>query len=155
MLRYSFKWLGDVLRALYSRAMAHNPEKLLVLSKAKRLAIDVHVACDRHRRAMTDRAPTMRAQLLRAVDSIPLNIAEGAGKETVAAFIASLDIAIGSCNEVDTQLELSIEVFALPSTCKALRAQTEEVRRMSYGLRSYLVQNGDKPTPRKRQRASE
>ncbi len=132
--------------------MAHNPEKLLVLTKAKRLAIDVHLACERHRRSLTDRAPSMRAQILRAVDSIPLNISEGAGKETVAAFIAALDIAIGSCNEVDTQLELSIEVSALPPTCKRLRSQTAEVRRMTYGLRGYLEQNGDRPPKPKRER---
>jgi four helix bundle protein len=43
----------------------------------------------------------LRSQLLRAVDSVSANIAEGAGKPTEAEFGRFLDIALGSAREVD------------------------------------------------------
>lgn len=46
-------------------------------------------------------------QLQRAVISISSNIAEGAGRPTDADFAHFLDMALGSTNEVETQLLIS------------------------------------------------
>ena len=46
-------------------------------------------------------------QLQRAVVSISSNIAEGAGRPTDADFAHFLDMALGSANEVETQLLIS------------------------------------------------
>ena len=46
-------------------------------------------------------------QLQRAVVSISSNIAEGAGRPTDADFAHFLDMALGSTNEVETQLLIS------------------------------------------------
>ena len=46
-------------------------------------------------------------QILRATVSIPSNIAEGAGRPTDADFAHFLDQALGSANEVETQLLIS------------------------------------------------
>ena len=47
------------------------------------------------------------AQLKRCAVSIPSNIAEGAGRATNNQFRYFLEIAMGSCNEAQTQLELA------------------------------------------------
>jgi four helix bundle protein len=121
--------------------MTHNPNRLTVIAKAKQLAVGVHEACDRHRASLKQQTPTLRTQLLRATDSILLNLAEGARKESTASFIYFLDIAIASCNEVEVQLELALSTHAIP-TAAPLLDQVIEVRRMSIGLRKRLVADG-------------
>ncbi|MFZ0051831.1 MAG: four helix bundle protein, partial [Desulfobaccales bacterium] len=50
----------------------------------------------------------LSAQLRRAALSVPSNIAEGAANRTPAQFANFLANALGSLNEIDTQLELSL-----------------------------------------------
>lgn len=46
-------------------------------------------------------------QLRRAVISVPSNISEGAGRKSKKEFIQFLHIALGSLNEIETQLEIA------------------------------------------------
>ncbi len=70
------------------------------------------------------------SQLRRA--SIPTNIAEGAGRRSYKEFSQFLNIALGSCAEVETLLIISIELNLL-SENKYL-VSVEEIRRMLIGL---------------------
>lgn len=50
------------------------------------------------------------SQLKRSVVSIPSNISEGAGRNTNPQFQHFLQIAMGSCNETITHLELAFRL---------------------------------------------
>src|SRR6218665_873117 len=51
----------------------------------------------------------LTSQITRAAVSIPSNIAEGAGRNGNKEFTQFLNIAMGSCFEVETQLTLAYE----------------------------------------------
>jgi len=80
---------------------------LLAWQKAMDLVVEVY----RLSRAFpADERFGLTAQVRSAVVSIPSNIAEGHGRSTKADFIRFLDIALGSANEVETQLLAAIRL---------------------------------------------
>jgi four helix bundle protein len=81
----------------------------------------------------------LRDQVLRAVISVPSNIAEGAGRGSDADFKRFLHHALGSLNEVEYDLLLARDLgFMKASEHSRLCELIEEVRRMLSGLMSQL-----------------
>ena len=77
----------------------------------------------------------LTSQLRRAVVSIPANIAEGHGRRTDGAFARHLDIALGSVAEVDTLLQMAMELNYLSKPLyQELTLNLEEIRRMLHTL---------------------
>jgi len=73
-------------------------------------------------------------QLRRAAVSIPANIAEGQGRSR-KVFARHLDIALGSTAEVDTLLELALQLGYLPQEIYLqLHTKLMEIRKMLFGL---------------------
>jgi four helix bundle protein len=76
------------------------------------------------------------SQLRRAAVSVPSNIAEGAADRTPDQFRNFLSTAIGSLNEINTQLELALRVGYLSQERHDLvQSAVDECLAVTYGLR--------------------
>jgi four helix bundle protein len=106
-------------------------KRLLVWQKAFQLSLDLHREADgfvgRYRFVLGD-------QLVRAALSIPANIAEGAGRESVKEFRRYLTIALGSASELENHLLVAGELGLLHDAPRHLQ-ELSEIQRMLTGLR--------------------
>lgn len=82
----------------------HSHKDLIVWQKSVDLVIAVYKITKKFPR---EELYGLISQIRRAVVSIPSNIAEGRGRGTKKDFVQFLRIAFGSCEELETQLEIS------------------------------------------------
>ena len=110
-----------------------NYRDLVAWQKSMNLAEEIYRTTARY---PTEERYGLTAQIRRAAVSVPSNIAEGQGrKSTDDEFVRFLHIALGSLAELETQLELSTRLkFVSTDHAKVLRASTDEVGRLLYGL---------------------
>ena len=74
-------------------------------------------------------------QLRRAAISIPSNIAEGAGRNSNAQFKNFLQISIGSCFEVETQLIISKELeYISEEELETISKELDSIMKMNHNL---------------------
>jgi len=77
----------------------------------------------------------LTSQIKRASISISSNIAEGAGRNSDADFSRFLDIALGSCFEVDSQFTLAFDLeFINKEEYEKIINSIFEIERMLIGL---------------------
>jgi four helix bundle protein len=78
-------------------------------------------------------------QVQRAVVSIPANIAEGHARESTKEFIHHLSIARGSLAELETFLELAVQLtYCQQREIDPILQQCNDISRMLSGLRNRL-----------------
>ena len=78
-------------------------------------------------------------QLRRAAISIPSNIAEGAGRNSNAQFKNFLQISIGSCFEVETQLIISKELeYMSEEELETISKELDSIMKMNHNLQKTL-----------------
>ena len=78
----------------------------------------------------------LTSQLRRAAVSAPSNIAEGAAGRTRQQFSNFLSNAIGSLNEIDTQLELALRLgYVTKTDYDRVHQSLDECLALTYGLR--------------------
>ena len=110
--------------------------KLGVWEKAHHLAVNIYRLCVAILRAGN---AGFISQIRRAADSIPANVAEGAGRGSDADFARFLQIAIGSSAEVESHLQFAFDVELIPRAIfEARTAEVVEVRKMLIGLRKRI-----------------
>jgi len=105
---------------------------LVVWQRAKAFAVEIYRVTEAFPRkeqySLTD-------QVRRAAVSVPSNIAEGHIKRSDREFARHLDIALGSAAELDTQLEIALDVgYLQPETYNALATELQEIMMMLHGL---------------------
>lgn len=77
----------------------------------------------------------LTSQLRRAAVSLPSNIAEGFGRRQTGDYVRFLNITYGSLCELDTQLEISVNLNYLPNAeFEILHIQVRELERMLASL---------------------
>jgi len=78
----------------------------------------------------------LTSQIRRASVSVPSNISEGAAGRSAIQFRNYLSIAIGSLNEISTQLEIAFRVGYLDrNKFDDVEHQVDECLALTYGLR--------------------
>lgn len=78
-------------------------------------------------------------QIKRAVISVPSNIAEGCGRESIKELIHFLNIAIGSLCEVETQIYLCEDLnFINQIESNDISTKITEIRKMIFGYIRYI-----------------
>jgi four helix bundle protein len=108
--------------------MAREFRKLQVWRRAHQLTLRMY--------RETSRFPTeerfgLVSQLRRACASIPTNVAEGCGRDTIGDLARFIDIATGSASEVEYQLLLASDLGYLSSEgYRELSSEIVEIRRM-------------------------
>ena len=116
--------------------MGHSYRDLVVWQKAKVLAVEVY--------RLTDAFPKselygLTSQVRRAAVSVVSNIAEGQGRLTKGEFLQFLGHARGSLFELETQLEIALELrYVTAEVKKGIADKVTEVRRLLIGLMDSL-----------------
>jgi len=108
-------------------------KKLIAWQKSMDLVVSIYDVTDSFPKQETY---GLVSQLRRAAVSVPSNIAEGAADRTPDQFRNFLSTAIGSLNEINTQLELALRVGYLSQERHDLvQSAVDECLAVTYGLR--------------------
>ncbi len=114
----------------------HNFKELVVWQRAMDLAVNIYqtllVFPPEEKYGLCN-------QMKRASISIPSNISEGAGRATNTQFKYFLEIAMGSSNELQSQIELSRRLnFMTDEDSEKLSNEALEIYKMILGLYNKL-----------------
>lgn len=102
--------------------------ELIVWQKSMQLVTDIY--------RVTESLPTgeqfgLTSQIRRAAVSVPSNIAEGFGRQLAGDFVRFLTMARGSLYELQTQIEIALNLHYVPEeTVAQLSTKALEVERM-------------------------
>ena len=88
----------------------------------------------------------MTSQMRRAAVSIPSNLAEGHAHRSRTEYGRFVQISIGSLHELDTQLEIAVNLgYLTPSSYAELQEKVRELERMLTSLHQKLIRPPDFP----------
>ena len=115
----------------------HDYRRLNVWRRSRRLVLEIYNTTAAF---PVDERFGLTRQLRRAAVSIPSNIAEGAGRASPRDFGRFVRMAIGSACEVETQLDLSLDLSFLASDQhRLLLEELRDIKAMLRGLERKLT----------------
>ena len=116
-------------------------KKLAVWQKARKLTVATIKACGD---ISGNIGSLVRNQLVRAIMSVPANIAEGSAKQSDREFARFVRISLGSVSESEYHLIIASDLDLIDTKDFAsLSAQIEDVRKMLTGLAKRLSADAD------------
>jgi four helix bundle protein len=105
---------------------------LLIWQKSMALVTEIY---RKSQRFPTQEQYGLTSQIRMAAVSIPSNIAEGFGRQSTGDYIRFLNIAVGSLFEVQTQIEIALNLsFIQESEFTIIFESTREIDRMMSSL---------------------
>jgi|SRR5256885_2715624 len=108
-------------------------KRLLAWQKSMNLVVLIH---DLTKSFPREESYGLTSQLRRAAVSVPSNISEGAAGRSSEQFKNYLGIAIGSLNEISTQLEIAFRVgYINDVACDSAQKLVDECLAITYGLK--------------------
>jgi len=110
-----------------------NFRDLDVWKRGKSIVVEIYKLTKRFPK---DELYGLTSQMRRAAVSIPSNIAEGFSRYHQKEYVQFLYIALGSCSELETQIEISYELNYCTEPAK--ESLLEELNRESRMLRSLI-----------------
>ena len=116
----------------------HQFKELIVWQKAKMVCVQLYRLLEQYDLSHS----ILFKQILRSALSIPSNIAEGCGGSSDKQLAHFLDIAMGSSNELETQLIIFQEIAIINTDELSFLIQNvHEVQRLIAGFKKKLIKN--------------
>lgn len=110
----------------------HNFRELKIWQRSMELVLEVYNTCLQFPK---EEMYGLANQLKRAAVSIPSNISEGSGRNSNAQFKYFLELAMGSANEVQTQIDLASRLGYLKvEESNRLMEETLQIYKMILGF---------------------
>jgi four helix bundle protein len=114
----------------------HNYRDLKIWQRSMDLAVNVYNIVDTFPK---EEKYGLSAQIKRSAVSIPSNISEGAGRATNKQFKYFLEVAMGSNNELQTQLELAVRFnYISQKTTELIIHEASKVYKMTLSFYNTL-----------------
>lgn len=114
----------------------HQFKELTIWKKSRLFCSEIYTATTSF---LSDEKFGLTNQLRRAAISVPSNIAEGSSRSSDKDFLRFLEIAIGSCYEIETQLLIASDLnFIEQEKLQLLTDQLGEITKMISKFRSTI-----------------
>jgi four helix bundle protein len=114
----------------------HNFRELKIWQRSMDFVVEIYQLCAQ---LPSEEKYGLVSQLKRSAVSVPSNISEGAGRATNPQFQHFLEISMGSCNELITQIELAFRLkFVLVELRDKLTEEATQIYKMILGFYNSL-----------------
>lgn len=111
----------------------HNFRRLEIWKIAMELVHETYMVIEHF---PSDERFGLRSQITRCAVSVPSNIAEGSSRSSIKEFSHYLDISLGSCFELETQLIISAQLFNINN--EAIIEKCQNLQRMIDGFKKKI-----------------